>query len=88
MLSTNDFLDDGFKGTVVPYHFNFKRDPCFDVVFCLFTDPGCSLADDPLTHCRTLIGRQQGSHFVGKVIDWQKGFNFATNPLMQINSSP
>ena len=47
MPGADDFLDDGFKGSVMPDHFNLQRDPCFDVVFRLFTYPCSSLADDP-----------------------------------------
>ena len=78
----NDFLDDGFERPVMPHHFNINGHTRFQVIFSLFADPRGTLADHALTHRGALVRRQKGGHLIREVIDRQKRFDFATNPLM------
>jgi len=82
VLATHHFLDDGFERTVMPHHFDLNGDTGFKIEFCLFADPGGTLADHSLTHSGAFVRRQKGGHFVREVIYRQKRFNSATNPLM------
>lgn len=88
MLVANDFLDNGFEGTIVPHHFDINGHAGFNIKFCLLADPGGTLADDALAHGRAFVRRQQGGHFIRKIIDRQKGFDASTNPLVQIHRAP
>ena len=85
---TDHLLNNRFEGAVVPHHFHVNRHARFQVEFRLLADPGRSLGNDALAHCRPLVRRQQGGHFIGKIIDRQKGFDASTNPLVQVHRSP
>ena len=78
----DNLLDDGFERSVMPDHFNINGYTRFQVILRLFTDPRGTLADDALTHSGALVRRQKGGHLIREVIDRQKRFDFATNPLM------
>ncbi len=84
----DNLLDDGLKGTIVPDHFNFNGDTGFKIIFRLLTYPGCALAYYALTHCGAFVRRKQGGHLIREIVNRQESFNFAANPLMQINCSP
>ena len=77
-----DFLNNGFEGAIVPHHLNLNGNAGLNIKPGLFFDPGATLADNALAHCRPLIGRQQGCHLIGKIVDRQKGFDASTNPLV------
>ena len=65
----------------MPDHFNFNGNASIEIIFCLLVDPGCTLADDALTHSGTFV-RRAGWSFRMRSHRSAKGFNFATNPLM------
>src|SRR5690606_16426372 len=53
VTTADDLLDNGFKWTVVPDHFNLNGDTRIDIVFSLFLDPGGALTNDALSHSGT-----------------------------------
>ncbi|CNI26216.1 Uncharacterised protein [Yersinia massiliensis] len=55
MFGFQDFLNNGFIGTVMPNHFDFDRNTGIKIKTALFVDPSGSLADNPFTHCGAFI---------------------------------
>ena len=84
----NNFLNNGFEGAVVPHHFYVDRHTRFNIEFRLLAYPGCTLGNNALAHRRAFVRRQQGGHFIRKIIDRQKGFDASTNPLVQVHRAP